>query len=347
MPEISQDAFEILNPGAPSETFNTLRSQKNPSTSATAITTTTSSRDPQKDQKFSNGLARTDSLQPQGYKRELDHRLIVPKSETIIRTKIRDSNLPESSIRVFLDLVVTPYLSSVVYNGTDDNLKDFKCCDVECIRRGGIPPQYPTITTRIIELIHRYFFNCNFNSESGDTECTGRQRVFICNDKEDLSIGGHTSIDAEESKESASTVYRATHQRTSSASVSCPFSEECTNVSLPAVLMFPFLNQTHQYNPEMRGSTVDMFNCSHSTPILVKWYEEILRVSFSSLFTSVHTVLRNSQERRLLKPLDQLHEKFKEIAAVVSHTITTYELHVVITIEQLKTRPALVTAFTD
>ncbi|KAL9872614.1 cytosolic purine 5'-nucleotidase isoform X1 [Glossina fuscipes] len=80
MPEISQDAFEILNPGAPSETFNTLRSQKNPSTSATAITTTTSSRDPQKDQKFSNGLARTDSLQPQGYKRELDHRIFVNRS---------------------------------------------------------------------------------------------------------------------------------------------------------------------------------------------------------------------------------------------------------------------------
>uniref|UniRef100_A0A1B0B3Z3 Uncharacterized protein n=1 Tax=Glossina palpalis gambiensis TaxID=67801 RepID=A0A1B0B3Z3_9MUSC len=305
MPEISQDAFEILNPGAPSETFNTLRSQKNPSTSATAITTTTSSRDPQKNQKFSNGLARTDSLQPQGYKRELDHRLIVPKSETIIRTKIRDSKLPESSIRV----------------------------------RGGIPPQYPTITTRIIELIHRYssIVTSIANQEvflgvvtvmcvndlkpinKINTECTGSQRVFICNDKEDLSIGGHTSIDAEESKESG-------HKWQ----------------MMPIVF-----KDKEQYNPEMRGSTVDMFNCSHSTPILVKWYEEILRVSFSSLFTSVHTLLRNSQERRLLKPLDQLHEKFKEIAAVVSHTITTYELHVVITIEQLKTRPALVTAFTD
>lgn len=74
MPEISQDAFEILNPGAQPETFNSLRAQKNPSTSATANTATMSSRDPQKNQKFSNGLARTDSLQPQGYKRELDHR---------------------------------------------------------------------------------------------------------------------------------------------------------------------------------------------------------------------------------------------------------------------------------
>uniref|UniRef100_A0A1A9ZTN1 Uncharacterized protein n=1 Tax=Glossina pallidipes TaxID=7398 RepID=A0A1A9ZTN1_GLOPL len=87
MPEISQDAFEILNPGAPSETFNSLRSQKNPSTSGTANTAMMSSRDPQKDQKFSNGLARTDSLQPQGYKRELDHSLSL--SDTTQQSAVR------------------------------------------------------------------------------------------------------------------------------------------------------------------------------------------------------------------------------------------------------------------